>query len=194
MADRAWTCWTGACPACPTAGSPATTSSAGPPSSARRCGGGSERYVLDVPCNTTVRDLERRRPPRQQAGVGRKREVPFQRADDWAASQPESRWERITVRDGEKGPLVVDAMTVRVRAKQDGRIGPEERLVVIRPVGESRIDYALTNAGPEVPLTALSHGVSPIADSFSRNSSGVSLRNSQKLRSGNFRPSRPYGV
>ena len=112
----------------------------------------SERYVLDVPCNTTVRDLERRRPPRKKAGVGRNREVPFRRADAWAASQPESRWERITVRGGEKGPLVVDAMSVRVRTKQDRRIGPEERLVVIRPVGESRIDYALSNAGPEVPL------------------------------------------
>ncbi len=112
----------------------------------------SERYVLDVPCNTTVRDLERRRPPRKKAGVGRKREVPFRRADAWAASQPESRWERITVRGGEKGPLVVDAMSVRVRTKQDRRIGPEERLVFIRPVGESRIDYALSNAGPEVPL------------------------------------------
>jgi SRSO17 transposase len=111
-----------------------------------------ERYVLDVPCNTTVRDLERRRPPRKKAGVGRKREVAFRRADIWAASQPESRWERITVRDGEKGPLVVDAMSVRVRAKEEGRIGPEERLVVIRPVGESRIDYALSDAGPEVPL------------------------------------------
>ena len=114
-----------------------------------------ERYVLDVPCNTTVRDLERRRPRRRHAGRGRKREVPFQRADAWAANQPESRWERITVRGGEKGPLEVDAMTVRVRAKQDRRIGPEERLVVIRPVGESRIDYALTNAGPEVPLAEL---------------------------------------
>jgi SRSO17 transposase len=114
-----------------------------------------ERYVLDVPCNTTVRDLERRRPPRKRAGVGRKREVPFRRADAWAASQPESRWERITVRAGEKGPLEVDAMTVRVRAKQDGRIGPEERLVVIRPVGQPRIDYALTNAGAEVPLAEL---------------------------------------
>jgi SRSO17 transposase len=111
-----------------------------------------ERYVLDVPCNTTVRDLGRRRPPRERAGVGRRREVPFVRADAWAAGQPESRWERITVRDGEKGPLVVDAMTVRVRARQEGRVGPEERLVAIRPVGESRIDYALTNAGPEVPL------------------------------------------
>ncbi len=111
-----------------------------------------ERYVLDVPCDTTVRDLGRRRPPRARAGVGRKREVPFARADAWAASQPESRWERITVRGGEKGPLVVDAMSARVRAKQEGRIGPEERLIVIRPVGESRVDYALTNAGPEVAL------------------------------------------
>ena len=34
-----------------------------------------ERYILDVPCNTLVRDLEKRRPPRKQAGVGRKREV-----------------------------------------------------------------------------------------------------------------------
>jgi SRSO17 transposase len=114
-----------------------------------------ERYVLDVPCNTLVRDLERRRPRRRRAGRGRKREVPFRRADEWAAGQPESRWERIEVRPGEKGPLLVDAMTVRVRAKQDGRIGPEERLVVIRPVGESRTDYALTNAGPDVPLAEL---------------------------------------
>ncbi len=114
-----------------------------------------ERYVLDVPCNTTVRDLERRRPRRRQAGRGRKREVPFQRVDEWAANRPESQWERITVRAAEKGPLLVDAMTVRVRAKQDRRIGPEERLVVIRPVGETRVDYALTNAGAGVPLANL---------------------------------------
>ncbi len=114
-----------------------------------------ERYVLDVPCNTTIRDLERRRPPRKRAGVGRKREVPFVRADVWAQSQPESRWERITVRAGEKGPLEVEAMAVRVRAMDERRIGPEERLIVIRSVGETRIDYALSNAGPEVPLAEL---------------------------------------
>jgi hypothetical protein len=87
-----------------------------------------ERYVLDVPCNTLVRDLERRRPRRRRAGRGRKREVPFQRVDVWAKGQPESRWVRLTVRDGEKGPLQVDAMAARVCAKQDGRVGPEERL------------------------------------------------------------------
>ena len=114
-----------------------------------------ERYVLDVPCNTPVRDLERRRPPRKTAGVGRKREVPFRRVDVWAKGQPESRWVRLTVGEGEKGPLLVDAMTVRVRAQPDGRIGPEEGLLVLRPVGESRVDSALSNAGPEVPLAKL---------------------------------------
>ena len=111
-----------------------------------------ERYVLDVPCNTLVRDLQKRRPPRKQAGVGRKREVPFQRVDEWAKSQPPSRWERLTVRDGEKGPPEVEAMAVLVRAKQEGRVGSEERLVVMRNVGESGIDYALSNAAAEVPL------------------------------------------
>jgi len=114
-----------------------------------------ERYVLDVPCNTLVRDLERRRPGPPHAGRGRRRETPFQRVDDWAKGQSASRWERIVVRDGEKGPLLVDAMTGRVRAKQERRIGPEERLVVIRAVGESRTDYALTNAGSNVPLAEL---------------------------------------
>jgi len=111
-----------------------------------------ERYILDVPCNTLVRDLQKRRPPRKKAGVGRKREVPFQRVDEWAKSQPESRWERLTVRDAEKGPLEVDAMTVLVRTKEEGRLGPEERLVVMRNVGESVIDYALSNAESDVPL------------------------------------------
>ena len=40
----------------------------------------------------------------------------------------------------------------------------------------------------------LSHVAYPCADSCFRNSSGVSLRNSQKLSSGSFRPSRLYGV
>src|SRR4051795_3856431 len=115
-----------------------------------------ERYVLDVPCNTNVRDLERRRPPRRHAGRGRKREVPFCRADAWAARQPDWRWTRLTVRNGERGPLQVDAMTVRVRTKEERRVGPEERLVVTRTVEATpRIHYSLSNAGPEVPLSEL---------------------------------------
>jgi SRSO17 transposase len=115
-----------------------------------------ERYVLDVPCNTNVRDLGRRRPPRRRAGRGRKREVPFCRADAWAARQPDSRWTRLTVHDGERGPLRVDAMAVRVRTKEGRRVGPEERLVVTRTVeAKPQIHYSLSNAGPEVPLSEL---------------------------------------
>src|SRR4051795_1495056 len=115
-----------------------------------------ERYVLDVPCNTNVRDLECRRPPRRRAGRGRKREVPFCRADAWAARQPDSRWTRLTVSDGERGPLRVDAMTVRVRTKQERRVGPEERLVVTRTVEATpRIHYSLSDAGLGVPLSEL---------------------------------------
>jgi SRSO17 transposase len=115
-----------------------------------------ERYVLDVPCNTSLRDLECRRPRRRRAGRGRKREVPFVRADTWAARQPDARWVRLTIRDGERGPFQVDAMAVRVRTKQERRIGPEERLVVMRTVeAKPRLQYALSNAGPEVPLIEL---------------------------------------
>jgi hypothetical protein len=51
---------------------------------------------------------------------------------------------------------LVDAMAVRVRAKEGRRVGPEERLVVTRTVEATpRTDYSLSNAGPEVPLSEL---------------------------------------
>ena len=115
-----------------------------------------ERYVLDVPGDTVVRDLERRRPPRRRAGRGAKRQVPYRRVDSWAARQPGSRWTRLTVRAGERGPLSVDAMAVRVRTKLDRRNGPEERLVVMRTVeAKPQTRYALSNAGPDVSLAGL---------------------------------------
>jgi len=111
-----------------------------------------ERYVLDVPGNTLVRDLAARRPPRKRAGRGRKREVPFVPVREWAARQPASAWRKVTVRDGTKGPLEVEALTRQVKAKdKDGRIGPEERLLVTRRAG-GEIDYALSNAPAAVPL------------------------------------------
>jgi hypothetical protein len=47
-------------------------------------------------------------------------------------------------------------MAVRVRTKLGRRNGPEERLVVMRTVeAEPETHYALSNAGPEVPLEEL---------------------------------------
>jgi SRSO17 transposase len=115
-----------------------------------------ERYVLDVPCNTNVRDLEARRPPRKRAHGGVKREVPFVRVDSWARKLPADRWTKMIVRDGEKGPLEIEAVTARVRTRHLRRIGPEERLLVIRTVGANPDwTYALSNAPPETPLVEL---------------------------------------
>jgi SRSO17 transposase len=116
-----------------------------------------ERYLLAVPSNTLIRDLEAELP--EQDGPGAPRKTPFLRADKWRASLPASAWTRIEVRDGERGPLVVEVATCRVQAKADGkRVGPEELFVVIRRAEESgavKHDYYLSNAPPETPATEL---------------------------------------
>ncbi|WP_435005574.1 IS701 family transposase (plasmid) [Tundrisphaera lichenicola] len=113
-----------------------------------------ERYVLDVPCNTTIRDLDGRRPPRKKGRRGPRRQVPFRRADTWAATLPADRWTRLTIREGGKGPVEVEAAVARVRARLGRRIGPEERLLMIRTLeAKPEVTYSLSNASPEVPLT-----------------------------------------
>jgi len=117
-----------------------------------------ERYVLDVPCNTLIRDLEAR-PPRRTRKRGRKRKTPFERVGEWAKRQPASRWKRMLVRAGEKGPLEVEAMTVRVQAKWEGRVGPEELLLIERTVEEEpEASFHLSNAGSAVTLEELVRG------------------------------------
>jgi SRSO17 transposase len=117
-----------------------------------------ERYVLDVPCNTLMRDLEAPRPRRKKAGLGRKRERPFVRVDEWAAEQPASAWTRVEVRPGTKGPLVVQTLTRQVQTRdEEGHVGPEERLLVTRTIseGQAKLDYSLSNASPDLPTEQL---------------------------------------
>lgn len=115
-----------------------------------------QRYMLDVPCNTNVRDLDGRHPPRKKAHKGAKRKVPFVRADAWARKLPAGRWARLTIRDGAKGPLEVEAASARVCARMKRRIGPEERLLVIRTLGpQPDWTYSMCNASKEVPLVEL---------------------------------------
>jgi len=113
-----------------------------------------ERYLLAVPSNTLVRDLEAE--PPEYAGRGRRPEVPFVRADRWREALPEDAWTTIEVRDGSRGPIVVQAVKTRVRAKTDRRrVGPEEVLVVVRELqgdGTMKHDYYLSNASFETTL------------------------------------------
>jgi SRSO17 transposase len=106
---------------------------------------GGARYVLDVPCTTLIRDLEG---PREVSASGRRRLPAFEQVQVWAARQPASAWQKLTVRAGEKGPLVVRALTRLVQTKdEDGRVGRVERVLVVRPVERAdEVSYALSNA------------------------------------------------
>ena len=113
-----------------------------------------EPYLLAVPSNTLVRDLEAE--PPTYTGRGAKPKTPFRRVDKWCGSLPEDAWTTIEVRDGEKGPRVVAIVKCRVQAKTDRRrVGPEEVLVVIRTRDEQGVakhDYYLSNAPTETEL------------------------------------------
>ena len=64
-------------------------------------------------------------------------------------------WCRIEVRPGEKGPLAIEVLKVRVQTKRGRRNGPEETLVIFRERQGRKVvkhDYALSNAPFETPL------------------------------------------
>lgn len=103
-------------------------------------------YVLDVPCNTLVRDLSQRRPPSRPDGPPR---LPlFERVDHWVDRQPKGRWRTCTVRNGEKGPLRVRVLLATLQTKDEaGCLGPRERLAVFRSLeGKPQTWYTLSNA------------------------------------------------
>src|SRR5882724_330990 len=90
-----------------------------------------ERYVLGVPCTTTIRDLEAPWPAYQ--GRGRPPKPPWQAVTAWRQALDPDMWTRLTVRDGEKGPVEVAMVTRRVQTRLERkRTGPQEWLVVTR--------------------------------------------------------------
>jgi SRSO17 transposase len=116
-----------------------------------------ERYLLGVPSNPLVRNLDV--PPPEYSGRGRYPQSPFLRLDRWMAALPEDAWTSIDVRDGEKGPLVVEVAKRRVQARTEtGGTGPEELLLVTRESqsgGQFKHDSSLSNADPEESLKEL---------------------------------------
>ena len=113
----------------------------------------SENYLLAVPSNTLIRDLDAAPPEPSRSGRVPRR--PFQRMDVWRDALPDDAWTRIKVRDGEKGPLEVEVATCRVESKLSRRVMPyEETLVIIRSRENDRVtksDFYLSNASPQTP-------------------------------------------
>jgi len=115
-----------------------------------------ERYLLAVPSNTLIRDLDAPEPPYAGRGCPPKR--PWQRVDAWAASRDEDEWTEIDVRDGAKGPLVVEAIKRRVVGRTHRRQeGHKEMLVIVRYRNRDnttvvKMDYGLSNASADTSL------------------------------------------
>jgi SRSO17 transposase len=97
-----------------------------------------ERYVLGVPCNTTIRDLEA--PVPDYSGRGRRPKAPWQSVTAWRQSLDPTAWRRFTVRDGEKGPVAIEMVKCRVQTRiERKRTGPAEWLIVTRrPLADDR--------------------------------------------------------
>ena len=115
-----------------------------------------ERYLLAVPSNTSIRDLEAEPPP--YGGHGRHPKAPFQGVRAWCEALPDEAWSRLAVRDGAKGPLGVEIVARRVESKIERRVvGFEELLVVVRSEegGQLKYDYHLSNAAATTPLAEL---------------------------------------
>jgi SRSO17 transposase len=119
--------------------------------------GRGERYLLAVPANTLIRDQEAE--PPEYSGRGRHPKNAFTRVDVWAERLEAEAWTGIEVRDGEKGPLVVEAVKRRVRARTEtGGEGPDELLFITRELQSDhtyKLDYYLSCAAAATPLAEL---------------------------------------
>lgn len=107
-----------------------------------------EQYLLAVPGNTAIRDLEATPPP--YGGRGSDPKTPFVQVHQWRDALDEDQWTRIKVRDAEKGPLEIEVVACRVQTKIKRRMMDyDEVLVIVRCLDENGVtkyDYYLSNA------------------------------------------------
>lgn len=116
-----------------------------------------ERYVLEVPSNTMIRDVDAPPPTRPPGQHGRAPQHPFGSVMDWAQSIPTSAWTRVFVRDGEKGPQILDVATTHVRARTERKkTGVRELLVVTRSLDATpELKFYLSNADAQTSRQTL---------------------------------------
>jgi len=140
-----------------------------------------EQYLLAVPSNTSIRDLDSA--PPAYGGRGHPPKQPFKRVDRWRDSLGVNVWTKVDVRDGEKGPLVIKIVTCRVvaRTERSWHEPVEELLIVARtPDGNGKVkyDYYLSNAPADTPLEELARVIKAehrIEDSIKRAKSEAGL-------------------
>lgn len=100
-----------------------------------------ERYMLEVPSNILVRKV---------GGKGGRRPE-WHRVLEFLKRRPVAAWERFTVRDGQKEPIEVIALSVRVQTRRRGK-PRTETLLAIEALGSDERWIFLSNAPLHTPL------------------------------------------
>jgi SRSO17 transposase len=134
----------------------------------RGISGHKRRYVLTVSVSTQVWLRRPQVEPEERCASGRLRRK-ARLAEGAAApvcvaevaqSWPADRWERLTVAEGEKGPVIYDWARQRVVESQEGLPGETVWLLVRRSVKNPRdMAYYLSNAPKKTPLLTLAQVV-----------------------------------
>jgi SRSO17 transposase len=119
-----------------------------------------QRYVVEVPVNTTVWTVD----PATQVPPASGRGRPPTRADRAtvqsvkaiAAELSAGAWQALQVREGACGPLVFQFAAVRVWAVRHRKPGPPVWLVIRRSLEKTpEVKYYVSNAAAETPLATL---------------------------------------
>jgi len=120
-------------------------------------------YLMEVPVDTRIWPERPQAEVPEWKGRGRKpcrarlvAEAPAPKTVVEVGDQlPAEAWQRYTLHEGSKGPLVADVACVRVVAVRNGLPGSEVWLVIRRDVLRGEMKYFLSNAPPETPVTQL---------------------------------------
>lgn len=104
-----------------------------------------ERYLLEVPSNTSVRR------PSHWPGRAQKWKSVRHRRD----RHPVKKWKRLTLRDGDKGPVEVRAFCTRVETRRKGAPARLETLLVMQALRGGQTWYFLAPADAPLDVTEL---------------------------------------
>jgi len=139
-----------------------------------------ERYLIEIACNRTVRDINAPPEPINDGRRGRPRKAPFVQVRRWMAGLSDRDWKKINIRDGTKAPLIVWAARTRVQTMdQKHHSKMVQWLMVIKTddkIPEYR--YYLSNAEESVTREEMVHAASArqwIEDCFQRAKGKVGL-------------------
>jgi SRSO17 transposase len=101
-------------------------------------------------------DPPERTSPRSKAPHTLRAQSDAQTVTDWARTQPDAAWRRLSVRPGEKGEVIAESLTRRVFVSEGA--APTARpwhLLVRREIGGSTLKFCFSKAKPQASLRRL---------------------------------------